>query len=84
MIKDKKKYLLNKGVTLIALVVTIVVLLILAGISISLLTGDNGTISQANKSKEETEISEEKAVINYAITSSIEKDKYAKIKEKYI
>lgn len=64
--------------------ITIVVLLILAGISISLLTGDNGTISQATKSKEKAEISEEKAVIDYAITSSIEKDKYAKIKEKYI
>ena len=44
----------NKGITLIALVVTIVVLLILAGISISMLTGENGVITQARKSKEET------------------------------
>ena len=43
----KKK---EKGITLIALVVTIVVLLILAGISISMLTGENGVITQANKS----------------------------------
>ena len=44
----------EKGITLIALVVTIVVLLILAGISMSMLTGENGVITQARKSKEET------------------------------
>ena len=37
----------KRGITLIALVVTIVVLLILAGISISMLTGKNGVITQA-------------------------------------
>ena len=45
----------NKGITLIALVVTIVVLLILAGVSISMLAGENGIITQAQKAKEETE-----------------------------
>lgn len=44
----------QSGITLIALVVTIVVLLILAGVSIAMLTGDNGIITQAQKSKEET------------------------------
>ena len=41
----------NKGITLIALVVTIVVLLILAGVSISMLTGENGIINQATDSR---------------------------------
>lgn len=41
----------NNGITLIALVVTIVVLLILAGTSISMLSGDNGIITQANNAK---------------------------------
>ena len=41
----------QKGITLIALVVTIVVLLILAGTSIAMLTGDNGIITNAQKSK---------------------------------
>lgn len=41
----------NKGITLIALVVTIVVLLILAGVSISMLTGENGIIKQAEMAK---------------------------------
>ena len=43
----------NKGITLIALVVTIVVLLILAGISISMLGGENGIITKAQEAKEE-------------------------------
>ena len=42
-----------KGITLIALVVTIVVLLILAGVSIAMLTGDNGIIVQAKRAREE-------------------------------
>ena len=39
------------GITLIALVITIIVLLILAGVSIAMLTGENGILTQANKSK---------------------------------
>ena len=47
-----KKQLKNaKGITLIALVITIIVLLILAGVSIAMLTGDNGIITQANNAK---------------------------------
>ncbi len=44
----------QKGITLIALVITIIVLLILAGISIALLTGEDGIIAQASKAKIET------------------------------
>ena len=53
----RKKYD-KKGITLIALVVTIVVLLILAGITISLVFGSNGVIQKAQDSKEQTEIGE--------------------------
>ena len=56
----------NRGITLIALVVTIVVLLILAGVSISMLTGEKGIITQAKKSKEQTIIGEEKDAIAIA------------------
>ena len=45
----------NKGITLIALVVTIVVLLILAGVTIATLTGDNGILTKAQEAKEKTE-----------------------------
>ena len=44
----------QKGITLIALVITIIVLLILAGVSIAMLTGENGILNQANKAKTET------------------------------
>ena len=42
----------NKGITLIALVVTIIVLLILAGVSIAMLTGQNGILTNAQKAKD--------------------------------
>ena len=44
----------NKGITLIALVITIIVLLILAGVSIAMLTGENGILSQAQNASRET------------------------------
>jgi type II secretory pathway pseudopilin PulG len=43
----------NKGITLIALVVTIIILLILAGISIAMLTGENGILTNASKTSTE-------------------------------
>ena len=56
----------QKGVTLVALVVTIIVLIILAGISINLLLGDNGIITIAKKAKENTELAkiEEETELN--------------------
>ena len=53
--QEKFKLKERKGITLIALVITIIVLLILAGVSIAMLTGENGILSQAAKAKEETE-----------------------------
>lgn len=50
--------------------ITIVVLLILAAISISMLAGENGIIKQAQKSKENTEIGEEKDLIALAYNSA--------------
>ena len=41
----------QKGITLVALVVTIIVLIILAGISISLVLGDNGIITKAKEAR---------------------------------
>ena len=56
-----------KGITLIALVITIVVLLILAGFSVSVMVGDNSVIDQAKNSKEEMEIAQWEEKINQAI-----------------
>ena len=58
MITNYKKKIIekNRGITLIALVITIIVLLILAGVSIAMLTGDNGILTQANEAKVEMAI----------------------------
>ena len=48
----------NKGITLIALVITIIVLLILAGVSIAMLTGDNGILTQAQNAGDKTSVAE--------------------------
>ena len=64
----------EKGITLIALVVTIVVLLILAGISIAMLTGENGVISQAKNAKEATEQAKVEELVTVAIGSVISKN----------
>ena len=53
----------EKGITLIALVITIIVLLILAGVSISSFTGQNSIIGKAKNAKEQTQIATEKEAI---------------------
>ena len=60
----------NRGITLIALVVTIIVLLILAGVSISMLTGQNGILKRATEAKNTTEVASEKEGIQMAVTTS--------------
>ena len=61
----------DKGITLIALIVTIIVLLILAGVSIATLTGQNGILTQANNAKTQTEIANEKEAISLAYTRAM-------------
>ena len=57
----------EKGITLVALVITIVILLILAGVAIAALTGDNGLFSRAQQAKEETIKSQLKEEITMSI-----------------
>ncbi len=54
----------NRGITLIALVITIIVLLILAGVTIATLTGENGILTRAKTAKEETEKAETTEELN--------------------
>ena len=60
----------ENGITLVALVVTIIVLIILAGISINLVLGDNGIITIAKRAKENTELAkiEEETELNELYT----------------
>lgn len=60
----------NSGITLIALVITIIILLILAGISIATLTSNNRILTQTAKAKNETIISKEKEQIELAYISA--------------
>ncbi len=61
MEKNIKMYVSSdKGITLIALVITIIVLLLLAGVSIAMLTGENGILIQAMEAEEKTGIAESK------------------------
>ena len=71
----------ERGITLIALVVTIVVLIILAGISISVLMGDDGGIRQARKGKEVTEIAAEKEAVKLAAVGAVGKETYGMLTE---
>ena len=64
------------GITLIALVITIIVLLILAGVSIAMLTGENGILSQAQRAKTETE--------NAAANEAARLDEYNQIMDNWI
>ena len=71
--KTKIKNKQERGITLVALVVTIVVLLILAGISLNLVLGQNGIISRAQDARNQTtegQVNTEKAV--NALTDEME------------
>ena len=61
----------QNGITLIALVITIIVLLILAGVSIATLTGQNGILTRANDAKEQTEIASEKEQVELAAAAAL-------------
>ena len=68
-IKDKIKKIKtnNSGITIVALVVTIIVLLILAGITIGTITGDNGIIDKAQEAKNDTNYAQWEEKIDQAI-----------------
>ena len=61
----------NKGITLISLIVTVVVLLILMTISIAYLVGDKGLFNNGDEAKEQTEISEEKNILKASAVSAL-------------
>ena len=60
----------RKGITLIALVITIIVLLILAGVSIAMLTGQNGILTQAQSAKTTTEDKSAEEKIKLAVMAA--------------
>lgn len=64
----KKKFIKQKGITLIALIITVICLLILAGISISALFGDNGLLNKSTGTKEEYSKAEVKEKVSLILS----------------
>ena len=60
----------NKGITLVALVITIIVLLILAGVSISLVVGDNGVLTQSKNAATATKKADVEEALGRAISGA--------------
>ena len=74
----------NKGVTLIALAVTTIVLLIISGVAISYLTGNTGLVNRANSSKEIAGVTEEKEVLSTSVAAAVGKSSKSKVEEVYL
>ena len=66
----KQKNKKNGGITLIALVITIIVLLILAGVTIATLTGDNGILTKAQEASEDTKRANAEEQVKLAVQAS--------------
>ena len=79
-----KKNCRNNGITMIALCVTIIVLLILAGVTISTFEGKDGIFNQANDSKKSAAIVEEKEILNTTVAASVGASSKAQVEEAYI
>ena len=70
----------QKGITLVALVITIIVLLILAGVTIAALSGPNGILTNSTKAKQDTAVAEAREAVTMAI-NTIVTNKYANATE---
>ena len=62
-----KKRFIEKGITLVALVVTVIVLLILAGVTLNLLLGENGLLNKAGKASDMQVAANEKEALQMAL-----------------
>ena len=69
-----RKIKTSKGITLIALVITIIVLLILAGVTIATLTGDNGILTKTTEAKNKTAEAAAKEKVQTEVAGSIGTD----------
>lgn len=82
-LKKKEFVKRRKGITLIALVITIIVLLILAGISISMLSGDNSILRRAEEAREKTDVTvreEQRKITMLEAATNVEEFNYSGVK----
>ncbi len=84
----EKKLLANKrtdrGVTVIALAVIIIVLLILAGVGINAISGDNGIIKRAGDAKEASNSAQEKEILQESAVRAMEKSPEGDVEKQYL
>lgn len=80
----KKSLKVNHGITLISLVITIIVLLIMAGVSINVLHRDDNIINEAKDARNQTEATQEQTIISQIIVHSKDKSKFAIVEKKYV
>lgn len=79
VITKKQRIKTEKGITILVLVITIIVLLILAGITINAITGNNGLIQNAGNAKESAEIDSEREAVETATVEAMGKNKYGNV-----
>ena len=77
--KHMKKLKDTKGITIIALTITIVVLVILVGVTLGALQGDKGLIKEANQGKAQAEEKSERELLDLAIIAAMQKDTFGKV-----
>ena len=65
----------SRGITLVSLVITVIVLLILSTITINALNGDNGILKRATEAKGNTQISQEKEIVQLAVVNVVKDNK---------
>ncbi len=70
-----------KGITLMALVITVIVLLILSGIGVAMLSGDNGIINRSVNAKDSAAVKSEMRIVEVSSNSAREKNKYGLVEE---
>ena len=75
-----KKYIQIKGITLVSLIITVIILLILAGVGIGLFGGD-GLIQKARVAREQTEIEEEKEIVETSVVEAVSINRYGNIEK---
>ena len=69
----------NSGITVIALIIIIAIMLILATISVVALSGDNSLINKAGEAKEDAAIKNEKDIINLAVTTVMNNNEFGEL-----
>lgn len=75
-----KKYIQIKGITLVSLIITVIILLILAGVGIGLFGGD-GLIQKARVAREQTEIEDEKEIVETSVVEAVSINRYGNIEK---